>query len=232
MRPRRVAQFIQVWQTVDSAQNMIGGKIVPARIGSGPGSWPAQPKTPASGIARDMIAVIRALRLQHVDLIGFSLGGFVPQEIALKVPDLARKIILAGCGPAGCQGIDKVGRCPNRVQLAGEQPELHAFFPRPSLAKDVLAPNKDVGRIDHRADSYAAQRHDVGVDALEAHDHERGKYAEREVRIATSAERRCQRRSARTLGRPSETARHPRPANMSFAYRSPFLRSARQSLPK
>jgi pimeloyl-ACP methyl ester carboxylesterase len=60
-------------------------------------------------MARDVIAFIRALGLTQVDLFGFSLGGFVAQEIVLKEPDLVRKIILTGTGPAGGEGIEKMG---------------------------------------------------------------------------------------------------------------------------
>jgi pimeloyl-ACP methyl ester carboxylesterase len=60
-------------------------------------------------MARDAIALIRALGFEKVDLLGFSLGGFVAQDITLKAPDLVRKLILAGTGPAGGTGIDKVG---------------------------------------------------------------------------------------------------------------------------
>ena len=60
-------------------------------------------------MARDAIALIRALGFEKVDLLGFSLGGFVAQDITLKAPDLVRKLVLAGTGPAGGTGIDKVG---------------------------------------------------------------------------------------------------------------------------
>lgn len=59
-------------------------------------------------MARDTIALIHALGLNKVDLLGFSLGGFVAQDIALKAPELVRKLILAGTGPAGGTDIDKV----------------------------------------------------------------------------------------------------------------------------
>ena len=61
-------------------------------------------------MADDTIAFIRALGFEVVDLLGFSLGGFVAQDIVLKAPDLVRKIILTGTGPAGGEGIEKVGR--------------------------------------------------------------------------------------------------------------------------
>jgi len=52
-------------------------------------------------MARDAIAFVRALGFEKVDLLGFSLGGFVAQEAALLEPNLVRKIVLAGTGPQG-----------------------------------------------------------------------------------------------------------------------------------
>ena len=50
-------------------------------------------------MAQDAISFIGALGLDKVDLLGFSLGGFVAQVIALEQPDLVRKIIIAGRAP-------------------------------------------------------------------------------------------------------------------------------------
>jgi len=61
-----------------------------------------------AAMARDAVAFIRALGIDQVDLLGFSLGGFIAQEIARTEPKLVRKLILAGTGPAGGRGIDKV----------------------------------------------------------------------------------------------------------------------------
>src|SRR5882724_9785524 len=47
------------------------------------------------------VAFIRALGLKRVDVLGFSIGGMVAQEIALQAPDLVRKLILDGTGPRG-----------------------------------------------------------------------------------------------------------------------------------
>jgi pimeloyl-ACP methyl ester carboxylesterase len=47
------------------------------------------------------IAFIMALGLTKVDVLGFSIGGMVAQEIALQAPDLVRKLILVGTGPRG-----------------------------------------------------------------------------------------------------------------------------------
>ncbi|MDQ0925633.1 pimeloyl-ACP methyl ester carboxylesterase [Pseudarthrobacter sp. W1I19] len=52
---------------------------------------------------RDALTFIDALSLDEVDLFGFSIGGFVAQEVALQRPNLVRRIILAGTGPEGGQ---------------------------------------------------------------------------------------------------------------------------------
>jgi pimeloyl-ACP methyl ester carboxylesterase len=68
-------------------------------------------ETPASvaDMAEDAIAFIEALGFTQVDLFGFSLGGFIAQEIAQTRPELVRKIVLAGTGPAGGVGISDIG---------------------------------------------------------------------------------------------------------------------------
>jgi pimeloyl-ACP methyl ester carboxylesterase len=68
-----------------------------AGIGSSSGEVPAS--FPAMGA--NAIAFIRALGLSTVDVLGFSIGGMVAQEIVLQAPDLARKLILVGTGPRG-----------------------------------------------------------------------------------------------------------------------------------
>src|SRR5229473_4547473 len=50
------------------------------------------------------VAFIKALRLTKVDVFGFSIGGFVAQEIALQAPDLVRRLVLVGTGPRGGEG--------------------------------------------------------------------------------------------------------------------------------
>src|SRR6201994_3699146 len=47
------------------------------------------------------IAFIKAVGLNKVDVLGFSIGGMVAQEIAAQAPDLVRRLILVGTGPRG-----------------------------------------------------------------------------------------------------------------------------------
>ncbi|MBY5716084.1 alpha/beta hydrolase [Rhizobium leguminosarum] len=83
-------------------------------------------------MARDTIALIRTLGFKKVDLLGFSLGGFVAQDITLKAPDLVRKLILAGTGPAGGRGIEKVGAISWPLIIKGlltlRDPKIYLFF--------------------------------------------------------------------------------------------------------
>ena len=90
--------------------------------------------TPKSveGMARDAAAFIRALGFEQVDLLGFSLGGFISQVIAQEEPRLVRKMILAGTGPAGGFGIDRVTSVTFRdmikAALTFKHPEYYLFF--------------------------------------------------------------------------------------------------------
>ena len=60
-------------------------------------------ETPASfdDMAVNAIHFIKALGLAKVDVLGFSIGGMVAQEIAVQAPDLVRRLILVGTGPRG-----------------------------------------------------------------------------------------------------------------------------------
>jgi pimeloyl-ACP methyl ester carboxylesterase len=71
------------------------------------GSGGTTPDT-VEAMAHDAVAFIRALGFDQVDLLGFSLGGMVTQVIAAQEPALVRKVILAGTGPAGGEGIANV----------------------------------------------------------------------------------------------------------------------------
>lgn len=83
-------------------------------------------------MADDAIQLIRALGFETVDVLGFSLGGFVAQDIALKAPELVRRLILTGTGPAGGTGIDKVGSVTWPLMIKGlltlRDPKFYLFF--------------------------------------------------------------------------------------------------------
>ncbi|MDP3736048.1 MAG: alpha/beta hydrolase [Hyphomonadaceae bacterium] len=91
-------------------------------------------KTPATvaAMALDAVAFIRAMGFDTVDLLGFSLGGFIAQEIVLAEPQLVRRLILTGTGPAGGAGIDRVTGLTIRAVLKGalmlKDPKYYLFF--------------------------------------------------------------------------------------------------------
>jgi pimeloyl-ACP methyl ester carboxylesterase len=94
-------------------------------------------KTPdnVADMAKDAMAFIDALGLTKVDLLGFSLGGFIAQVIAQERPGLVRRIILAGTAPAGGEGITSVGtvlqEALTRAGAENRHPK-HLLFFRPS----------------------------------------------------------------------------------------------------
>jgi pimeloyl-ACP methyl ester carboxylesterase len=47
------------------------------------------------------VAFVRALGLAQVDLLGFSMGGYVAQAVTLQEPTLVRRLMLLGTGPSG-----------------------------------------------------------------------------------------------------------------------------------
>jgi pimeloyl-ACP methyl ester carboxylesterase len=58
-------------------------------------------------MARDVLRFIDALDLRRVDVLGFSLGGYIAQELALVRPRLIRRLVLAGTAPQGAPGIHR-----------------------------------------------------------------------------------------------------------------------------
>ncbi|XVU28671.1 alpha/beta fold hydrolase [Actinoplanes sp. CA-054009] len=72
---------------------------------AGVGSSTGEPASSVTASARHIIAFTEALGLDRIDLLGFSLGGFVAQEIALVRPGLVRRLVLAGTGPKGAPGM-------------------------------------------------------------------------------------------------------------------------------
>ena len=68
------------------------------------GSAGATPDT-IEQMARDAIAFLTAMELSQIDLLGFSIGSFVAQQIALVRPALVRRLILASSAPQGAAGM-------------------------------------------------------------------------------------------------------------------------------
>jgi pimeloyl-ACP methyl ester carboxylesterase len=73
---------------------------------AGVASSGGEPARTVSGMAKHVATFANALGLKQVDVLGFSLGGFVAQQLALESPELVRRVILAGTGPQGGEGMD------------------------------------------------------------------------------------------------------------------------------
>jgi pimeloyl-ACP methyl ester carboxylesterase len=105
----------------------------------GMGASEGRVPTTVEAMAADAVAVIRALGYNHVDLFGFSLGGFVAQAIARDEPQLVGRVVLTGTGPAGGEGIDRVlaASMPKvlRAALTFKHPKHYLFFTGSSAGK-------------------------------------------------------------------------------------------------
>lgn len=69
--------------------------------GRGVASSSGTPRSRIEDMADDAAAAVRALGLQQIDVLGFSLGGFQALDLAWRHPDLVRKLMLLGTGPRG-----------------------------------------------------------------------------------------------------------------------------------
>jgi pimeloyl-ACP methyl ester carboxylesterase len=97
----------------------------------GVGGTSGVPQCSVREMAHGATAFIAAMGFEQVDLLGFSIGSFVAQEIALSRPDVVRRMILASAAPEGADGMH--GWAPEVIGAVGK-PEtsaedyLSAFF--------------------------------------------------------------------------------------------------------
>lgn len=133
-------------------------------VGASSGSTP---KT-IEEMAKDAVTFIRGLGLKQVDIHGFSMGGMIAQVIAQDEPQLVRKLILTGTGPAGGEGIKNVSRLSHldtvRALFTLQDPKQFLFFTRTAggrrAGKQFLARLKERTRDRDKAislTSYFAQ---------------------------------------------------------------------------
>ena len=74
------------------------------------------------------VAFIKALGLKKVDVLGFSIGGFVAQEITLQAPYFVRRLVLVGTGPRSGEGMDGGTPEGNRIFGATYNPPDHLWL--------------------------------------------------------------------------------------------------------
>jgi pimeloyl-ACP methyl ester carboxylesterase len=98
---------------------------------TGVGAMSGATPTTFAQMADDAIVFVEALGLDDIDLLGFSIGSFIAQEITLTRSALVRKLILASTAPQGAPGMhgwasDIIGAVGNPTTTA--EGLLHAFF--------------------------------------------------------------------------------------------------------
>lgn len=129
------------------------------------------PPSTVAEMARDAIAFCAAVGLAGIDLLGFSLGGFVAQDVALIRPDLVRRLVLAATGPRG--GPDMHGWRPDiadavRRDEPGGAELLYTFFkPTPtSQAAGQAHLGRFMARTEGRDPPSSLQTRDAQYDAV------------------------------------------------------------------
>jgi pimeloyl-ACP methyl ester carboxylesterase len=106
-----------------------------------------------AGMADGALAFLDAMELEKVDLLGFSIGSFVAQELALTRPDALNKVVLASSAPKGAPGMhgwaaEVIGAVG--VPVPGPEAYLGVFFARSDASQ---ASGKEVlGRIYARSE--------------------------------------------------------------------------------
>ena len=115
---------------------LAAGREVILFNGRGIASSTGTPRNRIEDLADDIALVIQALGLPQVDLLGFSIGGFQVQEVALRHPQLVRKLLLLGTGlrggdPKMDEGVPKIAGNP----VPTAEDFLFLFFGRSEAAK-------------------------------------------------------------------------------------------------
>jgi len=79
-------------------------------------------------MAADVHAFVQALNLTQVDVLGFSIGGFVAQELVLSYPDDVRKVLLVGTGPRGGEGMQQPREDVVKALSSGDTSAARAYL--------------------------------------------------------------------------------------------------------
>jgi pimeloyl-ACP methyl ester carboxylesterase len=95
---------------------------------SGVSSSSGEVPTTIAGMGANAIAFIKGLGLTKVDVLGFSIGGFVAQEITLRAPDLVRNLVLVGTGPRGGPGMGALTPEAQKIFSATYDPADHLWL--------------------------------------------------------------------------------------------------------
>jgi len=150
---------------------LAAGRRVVAFDNVGVGATTGTTPSTVEAMAHGAIAFVEALGPQRVDLLGFSIGSFVAQEIALIRPDLLRRIVLASSAPQGASGMH--GWAPEVIAAVGQpdtNPEgyISVFFAptQTSLEAGKQAAGRIFGRTGERDAQTTWQTRQAQYDAV------------------------------------------------------------------
>jgi pimeloyl-ACP methyl ester carboxylesterase len=100
--------------------------------GAGVGYSGGEPPSTVAGMADGVIDLLGALGIDEVDVLGWSMGGFVAQWVALSRPEMVCRLVVAGSKPglvAAAPAPDpEVGRVAGKPVNDAED-LLYLFFP-------------------------------------------------------------------------------------------------------
>jgi pimeloyl-ACP methyl ester carboxylesterase len=138
-----------------------------AGVGGSTGSVPST----ITAMAYDALAFIEALGLTQIDIVGYSFGGFIAQELTLIRPRLVRRLVLAGTGPQGGQDMhgytdDVYGNAT--ADEPGAEDLLALFYERSetSVAKGWESIQRIFARTEDRDAGTTLDARDAQLDAI------------------------------------------------------------------
>lgn len=108
-------------------------------------------KTPVTieAMAVDAVMFLRALGFKKVNVLGFSMGGFIAQQIMLIEPHLINKILLVGTAPKGGQGIAGiVNLLTESAAMKPDEQKMYMFYE--STATSMSLGAKSLERMNER----------------------------------------------------------------------------------
>src|SRR5437870_6863790 len=136
-------------------------------VGASTGSTP----NTIEAMAHDAIAFLEAMEFQRFDLLGFSIGSFVAQEISLIRPDLLRRVVLASSEPQGADGMH--GWAPEVIGAVGApqtspQGYVEVFFAPTATSREAgrQAAGRIFGRATNRDEPTTWQTRQAQYDAV------------------------------------------------------------------
>jgi pimeloyl-ACP methyl ester carboxylesterase len=138
-------------------------------IGLTPGTAP----NTIAAMAKSAAAFIEALRLPQVDLLGWSMGGTVAQQLTLERPDLVRRLALVATGPGGVPDAPRPSERVIQIMMAADNSDedfLYLFFDDSTSSKAAgaaslrrLDPRLNASRSAVKPESFRAQAQAIGA---------------------------------------------------------------------